>query len=167
MSEINDFLSGGVTSAKFPTPGTTVAGVIVSEPHVTQQRDFDSGAPKYWDDGKPMNQLVVHVQTDERDPEFPDDDGVRAFYVKANMKKAVQQALAKARAKLAIGGTLSITYTHDGENKRGKGNPPKMYAATYTPPDATADFLITDEPQQPPQRAAHAGVPDAATKPPF
>ncbi|MGH3381345.1 MAG: hypothetical protein ACRDP6_42100 [Actinoallomurus sp.] len=163
MSEIDDFMGGGVTSAKFPDPGTTVSGVIVDEPRVTQQRDFDSGAPKTWDDGSPMKQLVVHVQTDERDPEIPDDDGVRAFYIKSNMKKAVQTALTKAKAKLAVGGTLAITYTHDGENKRGKGSPPKMYAAVYTAPDAAGSFLADPEPQQ--AQAAPQAAPQPTAQP--
>lgn len=166
MSEVDDFMGGGVPSAKFPEPGTTVSGVIIDEPRITQQRDFDSGDLKFWDDGEPMKQLVVHVQTDLRDAEIPDDDGIRAIYIKSNLKKAVQTALTRAKAKLAIGGTLSVTYTQDGVNKRGKGKPPKEYSAAYTAPDVAGEFLAgPDEPAGQPAQAAPAapapaGAPD-------
>lgn len=96
----DDFLmSGGVPSAKFPTPGTTVSGSIDRKPEVQQQRDFDSGEPLYWDDGRPRQQLKVVLRTDQRDPEIEDDEGLRAVYCKANMLRAVRQAVRKAGAK--------------------------------------------------------------------
>ncbi len=148
MTTANDFLmSGGSTSAKFPTPGTTVTGVICRPPEVQQQRDFTTGEPKFWDDGKPMQQLQVQLQTTEKDMSVPDDDGVRAVYVKGQMQKAVREAVRKAGASgLEIGGTLTITYTGNGEAKRGL--PPKLYSASYIPAAAGAanEFLGQGEP---------------------
>lgn len=172
MTSANDFLmAGGTTSAKFPSPGTTVAGTIAREPEVQQQRDFTSGELKFWDDGKPMQQLQVILATDERDPATPDDDGQRAIYVKGNMLKAVREAVRKAGAPgLAVGGRLSVTYTGDGEASKRGLNPPKLYAATYTAPTAAQanEFLAGAEPapattpQPAPAPSAPAGVPPEA-----
>jgi hypothetical protein len=163
MTTANDFLmAGGTTSAKFPEPGTTVTGVIVREPEVQQQRDFTSGEPKFWEDGKPMQQLQVILETAERDPSIPDDDGHRAVYVKGQMQKAVKDAVRKSGAKgIAVGGTLAVTYTGDGETTRRGMNPPKLYAATYTPPATAAanEFLNQGQDQPAAQPVAQAPSP--------
>ena len=143
----DDFLmGGGVPSAKFPTIGTSISGRITERPKVEQQRDYTTGELKFWPDGQPQNQLVVTVATDQRDPQVADDDGMRRFYIKGQMKTAVQQAVRASGAKgLEVGGVLSITYTGDGEQKSAKLNPPKLFAAQYTPA-ATAE-LNAPEPQ--------------------
>lgn len=169
----NAFLmGGGAKSAKFDTPGTTVTGTIAAEPEMKQQTEFGTGKLLFWDNGDPMMQLVVKLQTTERDPQVEDDDGIRALYIKGGFKKptlqkAVSDAVRAAGAKgLEVGGTLSVTYTGDGP-KEGAGFPPKYYSATYTPP--TANFLATGEApaattpsptstQLPAQPAAAAGL---------
>ncbi|MFB7219374.1 hypothetical protein [Streptomyces sp. NPDC056227] len=130
----NDFLmgGGGAPSASFPTPGTKIGGTITEQPTVQQQRDLD-GKPKFWDDGNPQMQLVVTIQTEQRDPSIEDDDGRRRLFVKGQMKNAVADAVRAAGAPgLQVGGTLDVAYTHDGVPKRGF-NAPKQYAARYTP----------------------------------
>lgn len=145
----NWLMSGGTASAKFPTVGTTVSGEIVAPPTVRPQTDLATGKPKTFDNGDPMLQLVVQVQTTERDPQLGDDDGVRAIYVKGQMQQAVKTAVLAAKAKgLEVGGVLSITYTGDGEAKQRGFSAPKLYSATYTAPTAqqAAAFLGTDQP---------------------
>ncbi|MEU8362345.1 hypothetical protein AB0C27_40635 [Nonomuraea sp. NPDC048882] len=165
----NDFLmGGGIKAARFDTIGTTVGGPITTQPKVEQQKDLDTGELKFWNDGKPMMQMVVTVQTSLRDPEVPDDDGQRAFYIKANSLKAVREAVRRSGAKgLDIGGTLTLTYTGDGEQKARGKNPPKLYSATYQPPAQAAANEFLNGGQQPaavPQQAAYA--PPAAPQPP-
>jgi hypothetical protein len=153
----DDFLmGGGVTSAKFPALGSTVAGRITEKPTVEQQKDFSTGAPKFWDDGSPQMQLVVTLATAERDPAVPDDDGARRLYVKGQMKTAVAQAVRSSGARgLEVGGTLSVTYTANGEQKNPRFNPPKNFTASYTP--AATNVLHTPDPAPaPPQYAAPA-----------
>lgn len=142
----DDFLLGGsVPSAKFPIVGTTVSGRITERPTVEQQRDYTTGELKFWDDGKPQQQLVVTVSTDLRDPEVQDDDGSRRFYVKGSMKNAVAQAVRSSGARgLEVGGVLTITYSGDGERKNPKFNAPKNFTAVYTA--AAAAELHTPEP---------------------
>ncbi|GGS88317.1 hypothetical protein ACFFV7_51080 [Nonomuraea spiralis] len=170
MMSANDFLmGGGIPSAKFDTIGTTVGGPISTPPKVEQQKDLDTGELKFWNDGKPMMQMVVTVQTEIRDPEIVDDDGQRAFYIKANSLKAVRDAVRRAGAKgIEVGGTLTLTYTGDGEQKTRGKNPPKLYSATYAPPSAVAanDFLTGGQPApQAAPAAPPAAAPAASTAP--
>jgi hypothetical protein len=162
LDEANEFLlAGGVISAKFETADTTVTGSICRPPEVQQQREIDTGKPKFWEDGKPRQQIVVHLQTTSRDPEIEDDDGIRALYVRGNMLRAVREAVRKAGAKLEVGGVLTVTYTSDGERKAAGFNPPKLYTAAYVPAAqaAVADALGDPAPAAP---AAVAAV----TRPP-
>lgn len=131
----DDFLmgGGGAPTAKFPLPGTVVSGRITQKPTVEQQRDIKTGDAKFWSDGNPMMQLVVTIQTDLRDPSIDEDDGRRRLFVKGVMKNAVADAVRVAGARgLEVGGTLAVTYTHDGVAKERGMSPPKQYTATYT-----------------------------------
>lgn len=146
----DDFLmgGGGAPTAKFPTPGTTVSGRITQKPTVEQQRDIKTGDPKFWSDGNPMMQLVVTVQTELRDPTIDEDDGRRRLFVKGVMKNAIADAVRNAGARgLEVGGTLAVTYTHDGVAKERGMSPPKQYTATYTP--AAVAALHTPDPGAP------------------
>lgn len=134
--DANSFLmgGGGAPTAKFPTPGTTVGGRITEPPQVEQQRDIQTGEKKFWSDGNPMMQLVVTVQTDQRDPSIEDDDGRRRIFVKGVMKNVVADAVRATGARgLEVGGQLHVTYTHDGTPKQRGFSAPKQYAARYVP----------------------------------
>lgn len=133
-NSVDALLSGGGTTAKFPTIGTTIKGTVVSATS-QQQTDFATREPKFWTDGKPMMELVITLETAERDPDDANDDGNRRLYVKGKMLEALRAAL--AGRKLEAGGTLAVKYTGDGEAKAGM-NPPKVYKAEYQPPTATA-----------------------------
>lgn len=137
-NDVNEFLNqGGVPSAKFDAVGKVVKGTITSA-EVGQQRDFTTGLPKSWDDGKPMMQLVITLQTDERDPEVEDDEGIRRLFARANMLNAVREAVRKTGGKLEVGGKLAVKYTGDGEAKTRGHNAPKLYSAQYEAPTASA-----------------------------
>ena len=137
-------LGGGGKSAKFETIGDTVTGTIVATPELRQQTDLASGKPKTWDNGDPVMQLVIKLQTTGR--EDAEDDGVRNLYVsggfkRASLQKAVADAVRTAKASgLAVGGTLAVKFTGE-EPPATKGfSPAKLYAAKYTPPsDAFLD----------------------------
>lgn len=144
----NSFLmASGAKSAKFPTPGTKITGTI-EDLAVTQQTDM-GGAPKHWDNGDPMMQLVVTLATDERDPDDAEDDGIRKLYLKGGNKPTTSQGAVAAAVKtagakgLAEGGKLSVKYTGDGEPTQRGFSPPKEYAAKYEPP-AAATVAVDD-----------------------
>ena len=84
LNDINEDLGGGSPSFKFAAIGDTVKGKVIGG---EKRQDTDlQGTPKTWDDGSPMLQLVVTLQTDERSNEIEDDDGRRRIYIKFNMK---------------------------------------------------------------------------------
>ena len=151
--DANAFLmGGGVPSASFLHIGDSVTGVICEPPSVQQQRDMQTGEPKTWEDGRPMEQLVVTLQTAEYDGKIEDDDGRRRVYIKSHMKRAVQEAVRKSKGKgIEVGGQLTITYTSDGDPTKRGFNPPKFYSAVYVPP--ADSFLDSDEPYDEQQRA--------------
>lgn len=169
----NDLLMGGGTkSASFPAIGTSISGRIVREPKVQQQTDAKTGEPKTFNNGDPMMQLVVQVQTDERDATDTEDDGVRAIYIKAKMLAAVREAVRKSGAKgLEVGGELTVTYVADGEKTNKAFNAPKLYTAAYRPPtgEAANNLLMGDAPVSPAPAsqpaAAPAGQPPAGVDP--
>ncbi|MFD7990764.1 hypothetical protein [Streptomyces mexicanus] len=172
--DANSFLmgGGGAPTAKFPTPGTVVGGRITEPPTVEQQRDIQTGEKKFWADGNPMMQLVVTVQTDQRDPSIEDDDGRRRIFVKGQMKNAVADAVRNAGAKgLEVGGILRVRYTHDGTPKQRGFSAPKQYEAHYTPA-AQAEFgtpaaapAPAPAPAAPPAPAPATAAPHAAPAP--
>jgi hypothetical protein len=161
MPSADDFLmgGGGAPTAKFPTPGASVGGRITEKPTVEQQRDISTGDKKFWSDGNPMMQLVVTVQTTERDPQIEEDDGRRRLFVKGQMKNAIADAVRGAGCRgLEVGGTLTVTYSHDGTASQRGFNPPKQYTAQYIP--AATNALHTPDPgttqQAVPQVQQHA-----------
>lgn len=133
----NDFLMGsGIKSAQFPNRGDQVVGAVTREPEVQQQVDYDTNKPLFWEDGKPRLQAKIVLQTGERDPEDPQDDGMRAVYIKGQLQKAVAAAVRAAGAtRIEVGGLLTVTYMADGEKKSAKLNAPKIYTAEYVKPD--------------------------------
>lgn len=156
MSPDEFLMSGGVPSAKFPTPGTVVTGIVAGEPRVQQATDYVSGKPKTWPDGRPVMQMVVRIATDERDPDRHDDDGHRQLYISGLMQKVVRDAVRAAGASgIAKSGVLTVTYTHDGPPKQAGMNGAKQYTATYLPP-ASAPVAVPAEP------AATAAAPTPA-----
>lgn len=149
---------GGAPTAKFPTAGTTVSGRITEKPKVEQQRDIKDQSLKFWGDGNPMLQLVVTVQTEERDSAIEEDDGRRRIFVKGQMKNVIADAVTQSGARgLEIGGTLTVKYTHDGQSKGAGMSPPKQYIAQYVP--AATNALHTPDPGTAPQAQQYAAPP--------
>lgn len=146
-TDINAFLMGdGTKSAKFENVGDKISGTITAA-EVTQQTSIDDGTPKTFDNGDPMMQLVVTIVTDLREDD--DDEGTRKLYLKGSKPTtslgAVREAIKAAGAKgLEIGGTLSVAFTGEGEPIKRGFNPPKYYAAKYTPPPALDQAAVDD-----------------------
>lgn len=138
----NDWLmsGGGMRSASFLQVGATITGFIMRPPDMVQARDFQTGKPKYWDNGDKVMQQRVVLMTEERDPQDPDDSGERALYIRGGvMQKAVADAVRAVKAPgLEVGGKLQVRYTGDGQASRSGQNPPKLYAAQYRRPDPVA-----------------------------
>lgn len=136
-SDAIDLLNrSGSPTASFKEKGTTVKGTIVSI-EKTQQQDYATKTPKTWDNGDPMWQLVITLNTAERDADIEGDNGDRRVFAKGQMIDAVREAFRTAGAQPEVGGTLAIQYDSDGTPKNGM-NPPKHYIAAYEPPKQQA-----------------------------
>jgi hypothetical protein len=135
----NALLMGGGGRSAFTKddPVGTVVGGTITELKTAQQTDFKTGVPKTWDNGDPMMQVIVTVQTDKREDER--DDGLRNFYLKGGAKRedTTQGAVVKACREvhapgLTIGGTLSMAFI--GTEPSQGGSDRKRWAAKYEPP---------------------------------
>lgn len=152
---------GGAPGAKFKTLGDTVTGQVLDY-EMRQQTDLETNSLKTWDDGRPMMQLVVTLQTTDRDPSFEDDDGKRRVYIKGLLQQAVRDAIKAAGGKkLEVGGTLTVRYIGDEAPKRRGVSGAKIYQAHWQP---GADVFLNGAatPAQTPIAAPMAAAPVAA-----
>lgn len=131
------FASGGssVPSLSFKDApfGTSYTGTVVEIPKLVQARDFESGDPAYWPEGNPKMTVVtlLKVNGEERSLWAPKPSAMFA---------AIADAQQSAGSTIAVGGTLTITYTGDKPNEKNpRLNPAKQYAVSYQPPNAFAD----------------------------
>lgn len=161
MTDVNDFLlSSGAPAFSFENVGDTVKGVIIAS-EVSQQRDFQTGKPKFYDDGNPMMQLVVTLATDLRDPERPDDDGHRRIFAPRtgkpqSMFQAIRTVVQRSGGRLEEGGTLAVKHVGTEASETRGFNPRKLYEAAYKPPTAGVNL----DPEPTPAAAAPLSVED-------
>lgn len=120
--DANDILMGGgdgIKGASFANPGDSVEGTIVSPPKAREEREFNQvtkrsdGPVKTFPSGDPIYGILVDLQTAQRDPMDPEDDGVRRVYVEGRrLKDAIRTAVSNAGGKgLEVGGYLKVTHT--------------------------------------------------------
>jgi hypothetical protein len=141
--DVNTYLnSTGAPSAKFEKVGDKIGGVIL-DAQLREQTDFATGAVKYYDDGKPMMQVVITLQTNQNDPAIEDDDGRRRIYAKGQMLAELRKAV--GRGGIQVGGKLAIKYAANGEAKKGL-SAPKHYQVRYEAPPE--DLFEEEEPEQ-------------------
>ena len=154
---ISDLESGG----KSWTPeeiGDKISGKIALVER-RQQRDFTTGDPLNWDDGSPRLLTYIELQTDERDPEIEDDQGIRALYAKGGnydvaegkgqaMEKAIVAAVKAAGAKsIDEGAKLTVAQTGRAKATVRGYQPARLYTAKYEAPTASVDVddLFSDD----------------------
>lgn len=131
---------------KYSQVGDAVEGTVLHSA-VQQARDFDTNDPKFYDDGNPMQQLVITLQTRLRDRSIEDDDGTRRVFLRwwgtdrANTIAAVQRAGDKF---VRDGSWMKITFSGFGEAV-GKKSPPKIYTVEYRQPPGDTEALMTKD----------------------
>lgn len=148
--DIDRFLEGGGgKSAKFETMGDMVKGTVI-DCSLQQQTSMDDNKPLFWDNGDPRMQLVIKLQTDERDPDIENDEGVRSLYAKGGnfevaqgqgkaMKTAIADAVKTSGAKLREGGKLQVAYTGEGKKTNRGYAAPKLFTAKYEGPVSSVE----------------------------
>ncbi|NLP82616.1 hypothetical protein HF576_02020 [Microbacterium sp. CFH 90308] len=119
---------------KFDQIGVSHSGTVKSAPRERQQTKFGSQEPDFWPNGDPKMQILVDLQTNER--EDPNDDGTRTLYVASkNMKRAISDAIRAAGASdILPGGVLTVQYVGNDPASANPANPAKLYAVQYTAP---------------------------------
>lgn len=135
--------------------GTSVTGTVESI-EAQQQHDMDTQEPKYFDNGQPMMQVVIHIATTLRDATIPGDDGVRAVYVKGKNLATLRQASRMVGRDFPhVGDGFTATYTANGEAKKRGWNPPKLYSYEIVPnQNQVIQAMNAAEPQPQPQQPA-------------
>lgn len=140
-------MQGGGTSAQFPKIGHSYTGTIIQIGQARVQTDPKDNSPKTFADGTPRYQVPITLATDARgkfdeegNPEdVPDDDGVRTLWVKADMQRAIRDAVLKAGKEIGnlnlrpeVGGLLTVTRGKNFPKKPGM-KPQHSFTAEYVP----------------------------------
>lgn len=128
-------------SARFERPGDIVSGVITRPYSRRQATEYLSDKLKFDDQGRAVEMAVIELQTDQRDPSVPNDDGIRILYSeKFGQRKAISDAIkASGASDLEPGGRLTVQYVRDDPST--KGSPLKIWAAQYVAPSAGAGLI--------------------------
>lgn len=130
---LNSAASAGSKGISWETIGQIVIGTILEPPVSRQQTDMATKKPKFFKSGDRMMQVLIKLQTDLRDPENLEDDGVRTLYAKNLLLKAIGKAMKEAGVRrLDIGGVLKCKFT--AKIPSGQPQPYKDFVAHYTPP---------------------------------
>jgi hypothetical protein len=133
LPSVDDLMaSGSVPSISFKDAkvGTSFTGTVTGLESV-QVRDFATGDPKFWEDGKPQMQIQVTLATEYIDPAIEGDEGDRRVYLSGQKLTAAKQALKDAGlAKFEIGQKFTITLVGTKPAKTKGFNDVKLYGIT-------------------------------------
>lgn len=143
LDQLDAAFAGGGTVAAFTAtsePGTVVSGPITGLT-MRQSRDFTTGDPAVWPDGKPKQEVVITIASDQ---------GERAVYIQTwgRAKLALTAAvtasgLQKVSSALGQGNTLTVTFNgkKDAINARGKEFQFRDYTYSITPASVPSPAL--------------------------
>lgn len=150
MTTLDELLNSGASGffSKDSKVGDTVTGALLSA-DIKQATDYVTKALKFWDDGRPQNQVVLRLQTDLRNPDDEFDTGVRAVYVKTwgDNWRAFRAAMRGVDLKTQLGGQMTVTLS--GTKPSQKGSDEKLYTFDYVAPaaeDATPSSSAAETP---------------------
>lgn len=167
MSAFDFFAPRASHSWKFATPGDTHTGTITEVSDARQATEYGSNELAYWDKERtrPKMQVVVTLDTAERDPQDANDTGKRTLWVvedgrSGSILSAIRQAVHQAGAgTIDIGGQLTVAFSGFDPNSKNPANPRKIYSASYVPPAPAGGMFTNQAPAQP--AAAPAPAPAA------
>ncbi|MDY4677604.1 MAG: hypothetical protein SO360_01890 [Bifidobacterium tsurumiense] len=144
-------MGGGIPSFfdKNSQIGATVEGEIVNV-EARQRTDYATHAPMFWDDGRPQVQIIVTLQTNERDPQSQFDDGRRTVYVKGHGIQALRTAcrMAGIGDYPRVGDHLKATFARTEPSKTRGFNDSKVYEYTITPKQQADVAAAMSQPTQ-------------------
>jgi hypothetical protein len=155
---------GNSKFAQFHQPGATVAGIIteISDQKQATKWNPDPKAKReldFWPSGDPVMEVWLTQQTNERDPEDPEDTGLRTTVSTVNQKPggqlaAIMDACEAVGAETPLpGGFLALTFTHFDPESKNPQNPRKLYAGKYQVPAPGGGAFQPPAAQAPAQQA--------------
>ena len=108
--------------------GTEFTGTIDELPVEQRARDYETGDPASWPDGRDKMVAIVGLTVN--------GEARTIWAVRGtSMHAAISDASKTAGERIAIGGELTVSYTGDKPNKSNpRLKPAKQYKATYRPP---------------------------------
>ena len=119
------------------------------------------GEQKFWDDGNPVENLWITLQTDVRLDQ--EDDGRRVLVLDSKNKvQAVQDAVRESGVSFEKGGHLDMEWYGVDPDGKNPDNLPKLYRARWQGPTLNAALGV----QQAPAPAQQGGWAQAAAHPP-
>lgn len=167
MSLADALATGGGTYIKWADQsgnplrmGQPLTGTVVVT-QVRQKRAYQSENLDTWPNGDPKMEAVVTLQTTERDPGDPEDDGTRRFSINLwGGQKAALLAACKAAGvdEPKAGQQMTVTHT----SGRGGASDPRVF--TYSLGSVTGS-VATALAVTAPQPAPVAAVPQPVTQP--
>lgn len=133
LPDYNDLLtSQSIPSISFKDAkiGESFTGTITNL-ETAQVRNYETGDPEFWEDGKPKLQIVVTLATDYIDPTLESDDGSRKVYLFGQKLAAARQAMKDSGfTKLELGTKFTITFSGEKPSSNKKYNNIKVYSIT-------------------------------------
>lgn len=161
------FFDQGGKAVKFTAPGSGITGKVTGwrEEQMRKYSPNGQGELDTWDDGSKKMQVVINLDTDERDSSVSDDDGARSLYIASTrQKRALINALRAGGSKEPDeGGTLTMTFVGNDPDSKNPANPAKMYQASWVKPPSIFNGLdASAAAQQAPAVPAPATAPQAA-----
>jgi hypothetical protein len=131
---IDQLFMGRPDAVKFDAMGDAVTGKIV-DLQSQQARDFETGAPKFYPDGRPIMEPVVIMQVD--------GIGLRTLYCGQGVRRAIGDAVRGVNFTrppdrqvpgIRKDGYLHVTWVSTDEPRRKGAKGVKVYQAEYVPP---------------------------------
>jgi len=153
----DDLLFGGSGPAawKFDAPGAYHEGIVVQK-DTQPAREYNPNpqAPvvykKYPGTDTVIEEIVLTLQTEERDPAKPGDTGLRRWFINSLDQKQKLAAAIKATGgkSIDLGGKVGVRFTHEeGANRK------KIYDVTWAP---AADVALSKPAPAPAVQSAPA-----------
>lgn len=145
--DANDLLFGASVPVISFEVNTHVEGVLIAYDTNVQRSfrpDGKIGEIEKWEDGSLKYQVILTLQTEERDPEDPADDGRRRVFLKGRSKEspesslnAIQDAVkASGKRRIDLGAWVELDCYKETPSKVKNGFPTKYYRGEYVPPGA-------------------------------
>jgi hypothetical protein len=167
-NNVDDFMSGGSKHPliRLENVGSTLIGDLV-EARLVDERDYDTGEIKRWDDGNPRKQLVIDVRIDwaKSVDITTGKNGIRedvgSYYCRYTAFLAMQEAVKAAGCKMSEVGRLALRRTQDGQPKKAGFGAPQQFVAQVAraAAGASVDDMFAAAPAQPAAPAAPAPPP--------